>query len=154
MQEHLSSCQTNYPTTAPNDLGPVAHRGSKASKMPHSPQAPALAHPYLALAGLYVGGFTGMYSETALNIALPQLSSTFGISEAFTQWFVVGYMLVIGIVLPFASILMKWFRARSLTLFALGAFFTGSLISAFAPGFEIALIGRSIQGIGTGIYYL
>ena len=68
-----------------------------------------IAHPYLAMMGLYLGGFTGMYSETALNIALPQLSEAFGATMAVTQWLVVGYMLVIGIVLPFASILMKWF---------------------------------------------
>ena len=38
-----------------------------------------VAHPYLCLMGLYLGGFTGMYSETALNIALPQLSVAFGV---------------------------------------------------------------------------
>ena len=110
-----------------------------------------VAHPYLALMGLYMGGFTGMYSETALNIALPQLSLAFGVDISLTQWLVVGYMLAIGIVLPFASLLMKWFSARSLTVFALGAFLVGSLISGFASGFEIALTGRVIQGIGTGL---
>lgn len=108
-------------------------------------------HPYLALMGLYLGGFAGMYSETALNIALPQLSAAFGIDISLTQWLVVGYMLAIGIVLPFSSILMKWFPARSLTVFALGSFLAGSLISGFAPSFEIALVGRAIQGIGTGL---
>ena len=29
-----------------------------------------VAHPYLALMGLFCGGFAGMYSETALNIGL------------------------------------------------------------------------------------
>ena len=110
-----------------------------------------VAHPYLAMMGLYLGGFTGMYSETALNIALPQLSEAFGTTAAVTQWLVVGYMLVIGIVLPFASILMKWFNARTLTVFALAAFLIGSLASAFAPGFEVALAGRAIQGVGTGL---
>ena len=59
----------------------------------------------------------------------------------------VGYMLVIGVVLPFASLLMKWFSARKLTLFALGAFFVG----AVAPSFPVALAGRAVQGIGTGL---
>ncbi len=108
-------------------------------------------HPYLALMGLYLGAFTGMYSETALNIALPQLSIAFAIDLSLTQWLVVGYMLVIGIVLPFSSLLLKWVSARKLTLFALGAFFIGSLISGVAPTFEIALGGRLIQGIGTGL---
>lgn len=87
------------------------------------PQARVVVpHPYLALMGLYLGGFTGMYSETALNIALPQLSTTFGVDLALTQWLVIGYMLVIGLVLPFASILLKWVPARKLILFALSAF--------------------------------
>ncbi len=110
-----------------------------------------VAHPYLALMGLYLGSFSGMYSETALNIALPQLSEAFGIEVSLTQWLVVGYMLVIGIVLPFASLLMKWFPARGLTMFSLGAFLVGSLVSGFAPGFEIALAGRAIQGVGVGV---
>lgn len=101
--------------------------------------------------GLYLGGFTGMYSETALNIALPQLSTAFGVDISLTQWLVVGYMLAIGIVLPFASMLMKWFPARKLTVFALSAFLAGSIISGLAPNFEIALAGRAVQGIGTGL---
>lgn len=75
-------------------------------------------HPYMVLMGLYMGGFTGMYSETALNIALPDLSKAFGVATSLTQWFVIGYMLVIGIVLPFSSIVMKWFKAKSITIFA------------------------------------
>ena len=110
-----------------------------------------VAHPYLTMMGLYLGGFTGMFSETSLNIALPQLTEAFGVDVAVMQWMVVGYMLVIGIVLPFASLLMKWFSVRKLTLFALGAFFVGSLISGFAPSFEVMLAGRLVQGVGTGL---
>ncbi len=111
----------------------------------------SVPHPYLALMGLYLGGFTGMYSETALNIALPQLSATFGVELSLVQWLVVGYMLAIGIVLPFSSLLMKWFSARKITLFALGAFFVGALISGFSSTFSICLVGRIIQGVGTGL---
>ncbi len=108
-------------------------------------------HPYLAMMGLFLGGFAGMYSETALNIALPELSEAFGIELAMTQWLVVGYMLAIGIVLPFTSLLMKCFSARALTFFSLGSFLVGSLLSGFAPGFALALVGRIIQGVGTGL---
>ena len=110
-----------------------------------------VAHPYLALMGLYLGGFTGMYSETALNIALPQLSAAFGVELSLVQWLVVGYMLAIGIVLPFSSLLMKWFSARKITLFALGAFLVGALISGFSSTFAVCLTGRIIQGVGTGL---
>ena len=110
-----------------------------------------VAHPYLTMMGLYLGGFTGMFSETCLNIALPQLGVAFGVDTAITQWLVIGYMLVIGLVMPFASILMKWFSVRKLTLFSLGAFIAGSLVSGCAPTFEVLLFGRLVQGIGTGL---
>lgn len=110
-----------------------------------------VAHPYLALMGYFLGAFTGMYSETALNIALPQLSATFGVELAFTQWLVIGYMLVIGVVLPFSSLLSKWFPARKITMFALVIFLAGTLVSAAAPNFGIALAGRALQGVGTGL---
>ena len=110
-----------------------------------------VAHPYLTMMGLFLGAFTGMFSETSLNIAIPQLGATFGVDTAITQWLVVGYMLVIGLVMPFAGILMKWFSVRKITLGALGAFFVGSLISGFAPTFDVLLVGRLIQGIGTGL---
>lgn len=78
-----------------------------------------VAHPYLTMMGLYLGGFTGMFSETCLNIALPQLGVAFGVDTAITQWLVIGYMLVIGLVMPFASILMKWFSFASSRCFRL-----------------------------------
>lgn len=108
-------------------------------------------HPYLVMMALYLGAFIGMFSETSLNIALPELSKVFGIDTALTQWMVVGYMLMIGLVLPFVSMLMKWFPVRKLTFFALSAFLVGSLISGLAPNFTVLLTGRVIQGIGTGI---
>ena len=119
---------------------------------PSLPQARVkVDHPYLSLMCLYLGGFTGMYSETSLNIALPQLSQAFNIDLSMAQWLVVGYMLVIGLVLPFSSLLTKWFSARKITLFALGAFLIGALISGFSTSFEACLAGRCIQGIGTGL---
>lgn len=108
-------------------------------------------HPYLAMMGLYLGAFVGMFGETALNIALPQLSAEFNVDTSLMQWMVIGHMLVIGLVLPFASLLMKWFPVRKLAIFALGIFAVGSLISGFAPNFAILLLGRMIQGVGPGL---
>lgn len=108
-------------------------------------------HPYLAMTGLFIGTFTGMFSETALNIAIPRFMEDFGIGADLAQWMVVGYMLVIGIVLPFAGLLMKWVPARLLAVCAVAAFLAGSLLSALAPSFGLVLAGRMIQGIGTGL---
>ncbi|EOT42871.1 hypothetical protein [Enterococcus columbae] len=55
-------------------------------------------HPFLIMSSLYLGAFVGMFSETSLNIALPNLSNYFHTPLSLMQWIVVGYMMVIGIV--------------------------------------------------------
>lgn len=104
----------------------------------------------LAILPLMFGVFVGMFSETSLNIALPQLMKALQVGQSSIQWLVTGYMLVIGIVLPLSSLLTKWFTTKKLVLFGIGAFIIGSLISGFGNNFSIVLVGRMIQGIGTG----
>lgn len=121
-----------------------------------SPNAPkarvSVDHPYLALMGLYLGAFAGMYSETALNIALPQFSADFGVELGVVQWVVVGYMLATGIVLPFASLLLKWMPAKQLSTLSLALFGIGSLVSGCAPSFAFVLVGRVVQGAASGVF--
>jgi len=108
-------------------------------------------HPMLAMMGMLIGGFVGMFSETSLNIALPQLMVQLGVTTATIQWLVTGYMLMVGVVLPLSSIITKWFTTRQVILFALIDFAVGAVISATAPGFGVLLFGRMIQGIATGL---
>lgn len=108
-------------------------------------------HPYLTMMGLYLGAFVGMFGETALNIALPQLTTVFQVDTSLMQWMVIGHMLVIGLVLPFASLLMKWFPVKKLTVFALSIFALGSIISGCATSFPVLLLGRMVQGVGPGL---
>lgn len=105
----------------------------------------------LAMMGMLIGGFVGMFSETSLNIALPQLMVQLNVTTATVQWLVTGYMLMVGVVLPLSSIITKWFTTRQVILFALVDFAVGAVISASAPGFGVLLFGRMIQGIATGL---
>ena len=62
-----------------------------------------------------------MLSETSLNIALPQLSKSLGISNATLQWIVTGYMLVIGIFLPLIEAIVTALATSLLQFGAHGA---------------------------------
>lgn len=108
-------------------------------------------HPKLAMVSMLLGAFVGMLSETSLNIALPKLILAFHVNTATIQWLVTGYMLIIGIVLPLSSLISKWFTTRQIIIFALVDFIAGAVISAMAGNFPVLLIGRMIQGIGTGL---
>lgn len=107
--------------------------------------------PWLAMSSMLIGAFVGMLSETSLNIALPTLGRVFSVGTGTLQWLVTGYMLMIGIVLPFSSLISKWFSTRQIIIFALADFTVGASISGFANSFGMLLFGRMIQGIGTGL---
>lgn len=49
---------------------------------------------------LLTAGFIGMFSETALNIALTDLMKELHITPATVQWLTTGYLLVLGISCP------------------------------------------------------
>lgn len=101
--------------------------------------------------GLLIGGFIGMFSETALNIALTSLMKDLHISAPTVQWLVTGYMLVVGVLVPVSGLLIRWFTTRQLLITALSTFIIGALASALSDNFPLLLIGRLIQGVATGI---
>ena len=119
--------------------------------MPASRPRVTVKHPALAMVSMLIGAFVGMFSETSLNIALPSLMVSLGITTATAQWLVTGYMLVIGVVLPLNSLITKWFTTRQVDIFGLSDFLVGAIIAALAPSFPILLFGRMIQGIATGL---
>jgi len=114
-------------------------------------QKQSQSNPTLIMIGLLLGGFVGMFSETALNIALPQLEQQLHVNTGTIQWLVTGYLLMVGIVLPLSSMLTKHFTTRQLLIFALADFMVGAAVSAMASTFAVLLVGRMIQGIATGL---
>lgn len=103
------------------------------------------------MVSMMLGAFVGMFSETSLNIALPTLVQALQVNTRTIQWLVTGYMLVIGIVLPLSSLINRWFTTRQVIIFALSDFIIGAAISALGSSFAVVLVGRMIQGIGTGL---
>lgn len=103
------------------------------------------------MAALLISGFMGMFSETALNMAINDLMMEFEISSSTAQWLTTGYLLVLGILIPVTGLLIKRFPTRKLFITSLGFSIAGSLIAATSQSFPILLSGRIIQAVGTGL---
>lgn len=112
---------------------------------------PSFNHAKLAHATLLLGAFVGLFSETALNIAIPKLEVAFGVSTATISWLVTGYMLMIGLVMPFNSLISRWLATKKMVQLGFFVFLIGAVISLAAPNFAILLLGRLLQGVGIGI---
>jgi len=98
-----------------------------------------------------VAGFIGLFSETALNMALTNLIESFGIHETTAQWLTTGYLLTLGILVPVSGLIMQWFTTRQLFITALVASIIGTFIAAIAPSFSVLMIARVVQAIGTAL---
>ncbi|MFD1318430.1 MFS transporter [Loigolactobacillus zhaoyuanensis] len=95
--------------------------------------------------------FCGVIVETAMNITFPTLMQEFNVSTAMVQWMTTIYLLTVAIMVPLSAILKKRFRTKQLFLLANLLFIVGLGLDAVATYFPILLLGRVVQGIGTGI---
>jgi DHA2 family lincomycin resistance protein-like MFS transporter len=95
--------------------------------------------------------FCGVIIETSMNVTFPTLMKEFSISTSTVQWMTSSYLLVVAIIVPTSAVLKKSFKTKTLFTAANLFFMAGVLIDAFAPSFPLLLLGRAIQGIGTGI---
>ncbi|MEX2948741.1 DHA2 family efflux MFS transporter permease subunit [Staphylococcus warneri] len=100
---------------------------------------------------LMVGGFMGLFSETALNIALTNIMNDFHVSAVLAQWLTTGYLLVMACLVPISVYLMKWFSTKTLIIVGILLSLIGVFIAAMAPSFTFLLLGRIVQALGTGL---
>ena len=84
------------------------------------------------------------------NIALPLIGRDLQVEPARLGWLVTGYLLVFGISTPFYGRLADRFGSRRLFVAGLGIFALGSLLCTLAPAYSWLLVGRVVQGAGSG----
>ncbi|WP_032092390.1 DHA2 family efflux MFS transporter permease subunit [Necropsobacter rosorum] len=95
--------------------------------------------------------FSGVVSETAMNVTFPTLMREFSIGTATVQWLTTGYLLLLALTIPLSTFLRKRFSTKSLFISASVLFIGGTLLCAYSPDFACLLGGRLLQGIGTGV---
>lgn len=105
------------------------------------------------IASFLIAGFIGLFSETALNMALRDLIIGFGIHETTAQWLTTGYLLTLGILVPISGFILQWFTTRQLFIASLIFSIIGTFIAAIAPTFSVLMIARVVQAIGTALLY-
>lgn len=98
-----------------------------------------------------VMSFAGIVVETAMNVAFPALMSEFSIDTGTVQWVTTSYLLVLTCIMPISSVLKRRFRTKSLFVVAIALFFCGILLCLCAPAFWTIILGRVVQGVGTGL---
>lgn len=107
--------------------------------------------PYGIIAILFSGAFIAIFTQTLLNIALPEIMSDLDVKPATAQWLVTGYMLVNGILIPASAYFIQRYSNRAIFILAMSLFSLGILLAAIAPTFSVLLVGRMIQASGAAL---
>ena len=110
--------------------------------------------PKHVLAAIFATGilsFSGVIIETSMNIAFPTLMKEFNLATNTVQWLTSIYLLTISIIVPLSANLKAHFKTKKLFITANLLYLSGLIIGACAPNFEFLLLGRIVEGLGTGI---
>ncbi|MEJ7508795.1 MFS transporter, DHA2 family, lincomycin resistance protein [Staphylococcus simulans] len=95
--------------------------------------------------------FVGMFSETALNIALTELMKIFNITASTAQWLTTGYLLTLGVVMPITGVLIQSFSTKQLFFSSTLSLVLGTFLAAISVNFEMLMLGRVLQAIAMGV---
>lgn len=105
----------------------------------------------LSIIAAGIMSFSGVVVETAMNVTFPTLMKEFHLGTSTVQWITTGYLLVLASIIPASSYLKKRFTTKTLFVIAICLFLAGTVMAAVTPVFSLLLVGRLIQGVGTGI---
>ena len=95
--------------------------------------------------------FSGVCVETAMNVTFPTLMSEFGVNTATVQWLTTAYLLVLAAVVPTSGYLNRRFKTKQVFCIAMVFYIAGIVCGMTAQMFPMLLVGRVLEGIGTGV---
>jgi DHA2 family multidrug resistance protein len=103
------------------------------------------------LGNILISTFMSVLSGSLLNIALPDIMASTGMSIDMVQWLTTAYMIAFSIMLPSAAWIANRIGYRFTYVLAVCLFTAASLACGFASGPSSLIVLRCLQGIGAGL---
>ncbi|MGA8942771.1 MAG: MDR family MFS transporter [Thermoactinomyces sp.] len=100
---------------------------------------------------LVLGAIAPMLDTTMVNIAVNHFGQDFHTSLDMVQWIMTGYVLVMGIAVPFSGWLIQRFEGKDVYFMAELLFLISSLLAGFAWSIESLIAFRLVQGFAAGL---
>lgn len=89
---------------------------------------------------------------TILNVALPSIRHSLGVTSSILEWVIAGYSLALGLALIPAGRMGDSIGHRKIFLVGLFLFTVASLLCSMAQNPTEIIIGRLLQGLSAGIF--
>ena len=111
----------------------------------------AAARNSTALRLLLAAVFVVFLNETMMAVALPRIQESLHIDATRGQWLTTAFALTMAVVIPTTGWLMQRLRTRTVFTVAMSSFVAGTVIAALSPVFEMLVVGRVVQAMGTAV---
>ncbi len=111
-------------------------------------------HPswkWLILSTVLLGATMSALDVSIVNVAMPTLKNTFGVSMAVIEWIAMAYMLTLTIFLPLFGRLADMYGRSRLYNIGLLVFSAGSLLCGMSTTAGFMIVSRVIQAVGAGL---
>jgi EmrB/QacA subfamily drug resistance transporter len=103
------------------------------------------------LAAVAFGLFMIMLDNTVVNVALPAIKNSLGLSISELEWVVAGYALTFGALMLTGGKLADLFGRRLIFVAGLTVFTLSSLACGLADGPNMLIAARVVQGVGAAM---
>lgn len=111
----------------------------------------SVARPGAVVGVLAFAGIASSITQTMVTPLIAQFPRNFGTSSANTAWIVTATLLAAAVAVPIAGRLGDLFGKRRMILVLAIPLIVGGMICAIAPSVEVMIVGRALQGLGSGM---
>ncbi|MGP4043200.1 MFS transporter [Streptomyces sp. 2A115] len=105
------------------------------------------------LIALALGGFGIGLTEFLIAGLLPQVASSFSVSEAAAGWLISGYALSVAIGAIALTAATARLPRKAVLVGLVALFVIGNLLSALAPSYPVMLLGRIVAALCHGSFF-
>jgi EmrB/QacA subfamily drug resistance transporter len=113
--------------------------------------SPQRAARRLVVATVLLGTLAVSLNNTALNPAIPEFITVFGIDAVTASWVITAFMISMGMTMPVTAYLGNRFGKKRVYLSGLALFLAGSCIGTLASSMAWVIAARCIQGVAGGV---
>jgi len=93
----------------------------------------------------------GQLDATIVNVALPDIGADYGVDVSALQWVLTGYLVTLASLILLGGALGDRYGRRRIFLLGTLWFAAASLLCAVAPGVEVLIAARILQGAGAAM---
>ena len=109
------------------------------------------SYKWWVLGNVMIGTFMAVLDSTIVNVALPKIMASFGITVDKAEWVITAYMLVLAVMLPTSGWIADHFGYKRTYFLALCLFTIGSFLCGLAWNENVLIIFRIVQASGAGL---